>query len=251
MMLLLFTGVFSVFFFLTLYIQTVYGYSPVRTGLAWVPFPITIIIVSTLAARVLVTRVGVRPLLLIGPLLAGLGFLWLSRLNADGHYWPNLLPGMLLVSAGMGCLLVPLTLTVVSRVAPQEAGVASSGINIGQQLGGAIGLAAVGTIAWTSVAHSVTSQMAAGAAGAARGVAAGGVAATTSASSAVPGVPVTVLNHAFTAGFSTAFSVAGSVVLLGFVVALITTWTGHWRLSSAVTRGREQPCDEVLGTCEV
>jgi hypothetical protein len=87
--------------------------------------------------------------------------------------------------------------------------------------------------------------------GAAGGVAAHGSAALTSASSAVPGVPVTVLNHALTAGFSTAFSVAGTVVLLGFVVALITTWTGHWRLSSAVTRGREQPCDEVLGTCEV
>ena len=162
MMLLLFTGVFSVFFFLTIYIQTVYGYSPVRAGLAWVPFPITIIIVSTLVARVLVTRIGVRPLLMTGPLLAGLGFLWLSRLSAAGHYWPNLLPGMILVSAGMGCLLVPLTLTVVSRVAPQEAGVASSGINIGQQVGGAIGLAAIGTIAWTSVAHSVASQVTAG-----------------------------------------------------------------------------------------
>ena len=161
MMLLLYTGVFSVFFFLTIYIQTVYGYSAVRAGLAWVPFPITIIVMSTLVARVLVARIGVRPLLMLGPLLAGLGFLWLSRLSADGHYWPNLLPGMLMVSGGMGCMFVPLTLTVVSRVAPQEAGVASSGINIGQQVGGAIGLAAIGTIAWSSVAHSVTSQLAA------------------------------------------------------------------------------------------
>ncbi len=242
MMLLLYTGVFSVFFFLTIYIQTVYGYSPVRAGLAWVPFPITIIIVSTLVARVLVTRIGVRPLLMIGPLLAGSGFLWLSRLSAAGHYWPDLLPGMILVSAGMGCLLVPLTLTVVSRIAPQEAGVASSGINIGQQVGGAIGLAAIGTIAWSSVAHSVTSQMAAAAA--ARSAASAG------ASSAVAGVPVMVLNQAFTAGFTTAFRVAAAVALVGFAVALVTTWTGRWRLSSAVTKGREQPCDEVLGTCE-
>jgi len=261
MMLLLFTGVFSVFFFLTVYIQEIYGYSPVRTGLAWVPFPITIIIVSTLVARVLVTRIGVRPLLMTGPLLAGLGFLWLSRLDATGHYWPNLLPGMLLVSAGMGCLLVPLTLTVVSRVAPQEAGVASSGINIGQQLGGAIGLAAVGTIAWSSVAHSVTSQMANGAAAVAAGGAApagaGGGAASAvathaaTASSSLPGVPAAVVSQAFTSGFSTAFTVAAGVVLSAFVVALVATWTGHWRLSSAVTKGREQPCDEVLGTCEV
>jgi predicted MFS family arabinose efflux permease len=245
MMLLLYTALFSVFFFLTIYIQTVYGYSPVRAGVAWVPFPITIIIVSALVARVLVSKVGVRPLLMIGPLLAGIGFLLLSSLSADGHYWPNLLPGMLLVSGGMGCMLVPLTLTVVSRVAPQEAGIASSGINIGQQLGGAIGLAAIGTIAWTSVAHSVTTQMAAIASGASAVTAA-----TTSSSSPVPGVPVGVLNQAFTSGFSTAFRVAAVVVLLGFVVALVTTWTGRWRLSSAVRKGREQPCDEVLGTCE-
>ena len=251
MMLLLYTGLFSVFFFLTIYIQTVYGYSAVRTGVAWVPFPITIILVSALVARVLVARVGVRPLLMLGPLLAGLGFLWLSRLSADGHYWPNLLPGMLLVSAGMGCMLVPLTLTVVSRVAPQEAGIASSGINIGQQLGGAIGLAAIGTIAWTATAHSVTSQIAAVAAAGGGGAASGVAARVTSSASAIPGVPVHVLNTAFTAGFSTAFRVAAVVVLLGFFVALFTTWTGRWRLSSAVTKGREQPCDEVLGTCEV
>jgi EmrB/QacA subfamily drug resistance transporter len=244
MMLLLYTALFSVFFFLTLYIQTVYSYSPVRAGIAWVPFPITIILVSTLVARVLVARVGVRPLLMIGPLLAGLGFMWLSRLSVDGHYWPNLLPGMLMVSAGMGCMLVPLTLTVVSRIAPQEAGVASSGINIGQQIGGAIGLAAIGTIAWTSVAHSVTSQMAAGAA-------AGGAAGSgASSSGAIPGVPVGVVNHALTVGFTTGFRVAAGVVLVGFVVALVTTWTGRWRLSSVVSKGREQPCDEVLGTCE-
>ncbi len=250
MMLLLYTALFSVFFFLTLYVQTVYGYSPLRAGIAWVPFPVTIIIVSALVARVLVSRVGVRPLLMLGPLLSGLGFLWLSRLSAGGHYWPNLLPGMLLVSGGMGCMFVPLTLTVVSRVAPQEAGIASSGINIGQQLGGAIGLAAIGTIAWTSVAHSVTSQMAAGAALA--GSAAGGKTATGSAASSSPmaHVPVGVLYHAFTAGFSTAFRVAAVVVLAGFVVALVTTWTSRWRLSSALRKGREQPCDEVLGTCD-
>jgi EmrB/QacA subfamily drug resistance transporter len=261
MMLLLFTGVFSVFFFLTIYIQTVYGYSAVRAGLAWVPFPITIILVSALVARVLVTRIGVRPLLLLGPLLAGLGFLYLSRLSASGHYWPDLLPGMLLVSGGMGCMFVPLTLTVVSKVAPQEAGVASSGINIGQQVGGAIGLAAIGTIAWGGVARSVSSQMAAITAGAsgsgaatgagAAAGAAGGATSSAASNGLAEAAPVHVLYQAFTTGFSTAFEVAAVVVLLGFVVALFATWTGHFRLSSAVIKGREQPCDEVLGTCEM
>ena len=243
MMLLLYTAVFSSFFFLTIYIQTVYGYSPIRSGLAWVPFPVTIILVSTLVARVLVNRIGVRPLLLLGPVLAGAGFVWLSGLRADGHYWPNLLPGMLLVSAAMGCMLVPLTLMVVSRVAPQEAGVASSGINIGQQVGGAIGLAAIGTITWTSVADSVRSQLAAGAA-------AGGGAAGAASTGAAPAVPATVLQHALTAGFSTGLEVASVVVLSSFVVAIVTTWTpGRFRLSSAVTEGREEACDEALGTC--
>ena len=81
MMLLLGTAMFSVFFFLTLYVQTVWGYSAVRAGIAWIPFPITMIALNVLVARVLVTRVGVRPLLMAGPLLAGAGFMWLSRLS--------------------------------------------------------------------------------------------------------------------------------------------------------------------------
>ena len=84
MMLLLGTAMFAVFFFLTIFTQTVWGYSPIRAGLAWVPFPLTIIVVSMLVARVLLTRIGVRPLLLAGPLLAGIGFMWLSRLQVDG-----------------------------------------------------------------------------------------------------------------------------------------------------------------------
>ncbi len=119
-------------------------------------------------------------------------------------------------------------------------------LNTGQQIGGAIGLAAIGTMAWTSVAHSVTHQMAAAAA-------AGGTAASSaagSASSAVPGVPTAVLDHALTVGFSTGLLVAAGVVLSGFVVALITTRTpGRFALSSAVYEDREEPCDEVLGTC--
>jgi EmrB/QacA subfamily drug resistance transporter len=250
MMLLLFTGVFSAFFFLTIYIQTVYHYSAVLTGIAWVPFPITIIIMSALVARVLVQRVGVRPLMMLGPLLAGTGFLLLSQLNANGHYWPNLLPGMLLVSGGMGLMFVPITLTVVSKVAPQEAGVASSGINIGQQVGGAIGLAAIGTIAWSGVAHSVTSQFAAASSAVAGGASAAGTA--TSGGSGITGhLPTVVADTALTSGFSTALEVTAAVVFLSFIVAFFATWTGRFRLSSAVTKGRAQPCDEVLGTCEM
>ena len=245
MMLLLGTAMFAVFFFLTIYIQTVWGYSPVKAGLAWIPFPISLIAINIFVARYLVTRVGVRPLLMAGPLFAGAGFLWLSRLSETGSYWTNLLAPMLLLSAGMGLMFVPLTLMVVSHVRNEEAGAASSLLNIGQQVGGSIGLAAIGTVAWTSVAQSVKDQMAAAAA-------AGGSAASSGAGAAsgAAGLPSGVLYQALTVGFSTGLLIAGIVALSGFFVALVATWTpGRLRLGSAL-HDREPSCDEVLGTCE-
>jgi EmrB/QacA subfamily drug resistance transporter len=240
MMLLLGTAMFAVFFFLTIYIQTVWSYSPVRAGLAWLPFPVTIIVVSTLVARVLLTRVGVRPLLLAGPLLAGFGFLWLSRLSVSGSYWPDLLPAMIVVSAGLGLMFVPLTLMVVSHVRNEDAGAASGVLNVGQQIGGSIGLAAIGTIAWSAVASSVQGQ-----------VAAGGAAAAGAAAQGAGAIPAPVLYQALTDGFSQGLFIAGIVTLAGFLVAIVTTWTpGRVRLSSAVQVEGAQPCDETLGTCE-
>ena len=248
--LLLGTALFAVFFFLTLYVQTIWGYSPIKAGLAWLPFPIVIIIVSTLVARVLVVRVGVRPLVLAGPLLASVGFLYLSRLDPHGSYLVNLLPGQLLVSLGMGLLFVPMTLMVVSHLRDDEAGAASGLFNVGQQIGGSIGLAAIGTIAWTAVAGSVKAQTTAAAVAA---HAAGGAAAqagNAAASGTSGGLPPTVLANALTHGFSVGLAVASGVIFVGFLVALVTTWTGSLRFSSALHKGRKEPCDEVLGTCE-
>ncbi len=246
MMLLLGTALFAVFFFLTIYIQTVWGYSPVKAGVAWLPFPISLIAINVFVARVLVTKVGVRPLLLAGPLFAGAGFLWLSRLSETGSYWSHLLAPLMLVSLGMGLMFVPLTLMVVSHVRNDEAGAASSLLNIGQQIGGAIGLAAIGTIAWTSVANSVTSQMGAAAAGGAE--AAQGAAGASA--SEVASIPPEILYEGLTVGFSTGLMVAGVVALSGFFVALVATRTpGRVRLASS-RHDREPSCDEVLGTCD-
>ena len=247
MMLLLGTAMFAVFFFLTIYVQTVWGYSPVRAGLAWVPFPIALIAINIFVARVLVAKVGVRPLLMAGPLFAGAGFMLLSRLSPTGSYWTDLLAPMLVLALGMGLMFVPLTLMVVSHVRHDEAGAASSLLNIGQQVGGSIGLAAIGTIAWTSVSNTVRDSMAAAAAsGAAQG--AGGSAA--GAGEGAAGVPQAILFHGLTVGFSTGLVIAGVVALSGFVVAVVTTWTpGRFRLRSA-RHDREPSCDEVLGTCE-
>ena len=250
--LLLGTSLFALFFFLTIYVQTIWGYSPIRAGLSWLPFPVVIIVVSTLVARVLAVRVGVKPLILAGPLLTSAGFLWLSRLSPTGSYLTHLLPGMLLVSAGMGLLFVPLTLMIVSHLKDEDAGAASGLFNIGQQIGGSIGLAAIGTLAWTAVAGSVKTQMAAVAAHAAGGAAAqagSAAAGGAAASSTSGGLPPTVFANALTHGFSLGLEVAGGVIFAGFLVALVTTWTGSLRLSSAVREDREEPCDEVLGTC--
>ncbi len=247
MMLLLGTAMFAVFFFLTIYVQTVWGYSPVRAGLAWVPFPIALIAINIFVARVLVAKVGVRPLLMAGPLFAGAGFMLLSRLSPTGSYWTDLLAPMLVLALGMGLMFVPLTLMVVSHVRHDEAGAASSLLNIGQQVGGSIGLAAIGTIAWTSVSNTVRDSMAAAAAsGAAQG--AGGSAA--GAGEGAASIPQAILFHGLTVGFSTGLVIAGVVALSGFFVAVVTTWTpGRFRLRSA-RHDREPSCDEVLGTCD-
>ena len=251
MMLLLGTAMFAVFFFLTIYIQTVWGYSPVKAGISWVPFPIMLIGINVLVARVLVTKVGVRPLLMAGPLFAGVGFMLLSRLSPTGSYWVNLLGPMIVLSIGMGLMFVPITLMIVSHVRHDEAGAASSLLNIGQQVGGSIGLAAIGTVAWTSVAHTVRTGMAAAAAGGATGAAgaaAGG--ASAGAGSGVASIPPAILYHGLTVGFSTGLMIAGIVALSGFFVAIVTTWTpGRFRLRSA-RHDREPSCDEVLGTCD-
>ena len=255
MMLLLGTALFAVFFFLTLYVQTVWGYSAVKAGVAWLPFPIALIAINITVARVLVTKVGVRPLLMIGPLCAGIGFMLLSRLSVTGSYWVNMFGPMMLVALGMGLMFVPLTLMVVSHVRHDEAGAASSLLNIGQQVGGSIGLAAIGTIAWTSVAHSVRSSLAAAAAagaagGAAQGAAGGAAGGASGAANSVASLPPAILFHGLTVGFSTGLMIAGIVALSGFVVAIFTTWTpGGFRLRSS-RHDREPSCDEVLGTCD-
>jgi EmrB/QacA subfamily drug resistance transporter len=247
MMLLLGTAMFAVFFFLTIYVQTVWGYSPVRAGLAWVPFPIALIAINIFVARVLVAKVGVRPLLMAGPLFAGAGFMWLSRLSPTGSYWTDLLAPMLVLALGMGLMFVPMTLMVVSHVRHDEAGAASSLLNIGQQVGGSIGLAAIGTIAWTSVANTVRDSMTAAAAS---GAAQGAGASAAGAGEGAANIPQAILFHGLTVGFSTGLVIAGVVALSGFFVAVVTTWTpGHFRLRSA-RHDREPSCDEVLGTCE-
>jgi hypothetical protein len=135
-----------------IYIQTVWRYGAVKAGVAWVPFPITLIALNVSTARVLVTRLGVRPLLILGPLLTELGFVWLSRLSPTGDYWTDLLAPMLVVSIGVGRVCVPLTLMVVSYVDHMEAGAATQSVQrailfYGLTVGFSTGLTIAGLVA--------------------------------------------------------------------------------------------------------
>jgi predicted MFS family arabinose efflux permease len=151
MMLTLGVAVFSMFFFLTQYLQNVRGYSAVHTGLAFLPMSAGIMVAAMTTARIL-TRIGIRGPLLLGPLLTFSGVLWLTQLTVTSGYLDVLGP-LLLIALGMGQSFVPLTVTVMAGVAPNEAGLASALLNTGQQVGGALGLAVLGTIAISSTRH--------------------------------------------------------------------------------------------------
>ncbi|HVA73193.1 MAG TPA: MFS transporter [Acidimicrobiales bacterium] len=160
MMLFLGMAVFSMFFFLTLYLQNIHHYSAVRTGLGFVPMTFGIMFAAIVTSRWL-ARIGIRIPLLVGPVFALAGLLWLTQLTPSTSYGFILAP-LLLLALGMGQCFVPLTVTAVSGVAPEEAGIASALVNTGQQVGGALGLAVLGTIAISSARHYATSAIQAG-----------------------------------------------------------------------------------------
>ena len=156
------TALFGMFFFLTLFLQNVWGYSALKTGIAYLPMIATVMVASGIASQ-LVTRIGARPLMLAGSAIATGGMFWLSRITENSHYASGLLGPMMVTALGMGLLFVPISLVALAKVADNDAGVASSLLNTGQQVGGSIGLAILGTVAWSAVATSIHSQTAAAA----------------------------------------------------------------------------------------
>ena len=182
------TALFGMFFFLTLFLQDVWGYSALKSGVAYLPIMATVMVMSGAASQ-LVPRVGARPLLIAGSLTAAGGLFWLSRLTEHSSYAGGVLGPMMVTAAGIGLMFVPMSLVALTKVADADAGVASSLLNTGQQVGGSIGLAVLGTVAWSAVAASLRS-------GAAQG-------------------------HALAYGFSRGFEVSAAITLLTLVVALV------------------------------
>jgi len=148
------TALFGRFCFLTLFMQVVWGYSALQAGVAYLPLSATIMMSSDAAAR-RVARTGARPLLLAGATAVASGLYWLSRAGEHGSYLSAVLGPMLVTAAGLGLLFVPLTLVAMSRVAETGSGAASSLRTTGQQVGGSIGLAVLGTAARTVAASSI------------------------------------------------------------------------------------------------
>jgi predicted MFS family arabinose efflux permease len=139
-------GLFAMFFFNTLYVQRVLGFSPLEAGFAFVPFTAGVIIGAGLSQK-LVPALGAREVPLIGAALGALGLLLFLRLTPDSSYVADLLPGIMLISIGMGLVFVPITLIATSGVPVDDAGLASGLFNTAQQIGGALGLALLTTLA--------------------------------------------------------------------------------------------------------
>jgi predicted MFS family arabinose efflux permease len=133
-------GMFSTFFFISLYTQTVLGFSPVKTGLSFLAVPISIAISATNVPR-LVKKVGFKPILMVAPLVVATALFWLAHIRVEGNYWYDLLPGLVLLGLGMGGNFIAITIAATSGVSGRESGLASGILNTSQQIGGAIGLA--------------------------------------------------------------------------------------------------------------
>jgi predicted small integral membrane protein len=140
------TALFSMFLMLTLYMQQVLGFSAMRSGVGYLAVAGSAILWSAVAAQ-LVTRIGVKPVLVTGMAFLTAGLAFFTQVSVDGAYLTDLLPGFLMVGVGIGFSFVPISIAALAGVRPAEAGLASGLINTSQQIGGALGIAVLSTIA--------------------------------------------------------------------------------------------------------
>ncbi|TYK49185.1 MFS transporter [Actinomadura decatromicini] len=147
-------GVASLFFFLSLYMENVLHYSPMKTGSAYLPLCFGVGVAASMTPK-LVARVGTRPLIVASLLVTGGGIFWLSRIPVDGAYLPDLLPGLLVTSLGLGVAFVSITTAANANVPPDRAGLAAALLNASQQIGGALGLAIFSAVATSRTSHAL------------------------------------------------------------------------------------------------
>jgi EmrB/QacA subfamily drug resistance transporter len=185
-------SLFAMFFFITLYMQQVLGYSPIKAGVSYLPLSLAIILSAAWASQ-LVTRIGFKPVLAVGMILIAAGLVWFSEISVDGRFATDILGPSLLAAVGLGFAFVTTTIAAVSGIEDSEQGLASGLINTSQQIGGALGLAILAT-----VANSRTDDVLAAAGGNPR-----------------------ALPDALVEGFQSAFLGAALIAAIGLVLTLV------------------------------
>jgi EmrB/QacA subfamily drug resistance transporter len=148
------TALFSMFLMLTLYMQLVLGFSALKTGVGYLAVAGTAVIWANVAAAA-VNRIGVKPALILGMTLLTVGLLYFTQVSVDGSYWTDLFPGFLVLGIAIPFAFVPITIAALAGTKPQEAGLASGLINTSQQIGGAVGIALLSTIAVTTTDDAI------------------------------------------------------------------------------------------------
>ena len=151
-MLLVASGLFSMFYFAGIYLQEVRGYGPLKAGLAFLPFTFGIVI-GAVASQQLITRIGIRAVVFAGIALGTIGMLYFTQLTTHSTYLADVFPSIAVMSIGMGMTFVPLTLLATTNVDSDDAGLASGLFNTSQQVGGALGLAVLSTLATSRTSH--------------------------------------------------------------------------------------------------
>jgi EmrB/QacA subfamily drug resistance transporter len=206
-------SLFSMFFFISLYMQQVLGYSALEAGLAYLPLAVGIIITAGASAG-LVTRFGFKPVLVTGLLVTAVGLLWFTQVDVGGSYVSDLLGPMMLAAVGLGLAFVSMTVAAVSGVEAHEAGLASGLINTSQQIGGALGLAILATVANSTTDDALASG--------------------------------TAMPSALTEGFQAAFAVGAGIAIAGAVLAMIlVSGRASREHAEAAQRGELEPAAAI------
>jgi hypothetical protein len=186
-------GVFGVFFFLTYYMQLTLHFSPVAAGLAFLPMTGVLVATSVTVQTRVLPRTGAKPLVMSGMALGVIAMIIFTRLTPGGAYATHVLPGLLVIGLGMGCIFAPAIATATLGVEIRETGVASAMVNTSQQVGGAVGLALLSTLSASAATDYVRAHP------------------------RLPGVAAAAVVH----GYTTGFAVAAGIFATGFVLALL------------------------------
>jgi EmrB/QacA subfamily drug resistance transporter len=186
-------GIFAVFLFLTYFLQQQRGLSPLTTGLAFLPLTAVLVVTSTTVQTRVIQHTGVKPLVLAGTTLGAIAMFSFTRLTPSSSYASDVLPGLLILGVGMGCIFAPAFSTATLGVAGREAGVASAMVNTSQQVGGSVGTALLSTIFASALASYTVAHL------------------------HTPGLADAAAVH----GYTTAFSWAVGIFALGFLLALV------------------------------